>query len=317
MRVVIGSLNFPDMNRILTRLLPQDQIGPCPDAELARACKQADVLVPTMARAGAEVIEGSSLRLIQQFGVGLEGVDMAAASAKGIPVCNVPADVGVFNAEGTAEQALFLMLALARRYKQAQTHLQQGPWGAPLGRALMGESALVVGLGKVGRAVAWRLKALGMKVSAVKASPQPGLAAELGLERLGGPDELPAMLGEADFVVLALIATPQTLGLFDRALLGRLKPGAILINVGRGTVLNEADLLAALEAGHLAGAGLDVFANEPVDPDNPLLAHPKVVAMPHTGGVTAQSFEQLGREVADNIERLKRGEPLKHQANQI
>ncbi len=317
MRVVIGSLNFPDMNRILTKLLPHDDIGPCPDADLVAACQEADVLVPTMARAGADVIQSSSLRLIQQYGVGLEGVDLAAATAQGIPVCNVPADVGVFNAEGTAEQAVFLMLALARRYQEAQAHLKQGPWGAPLGRALMGESALVVGLGKVGRAVAWRLKALGMKVSAVKATPQPELAAQLGLERLGGPDDLPAMLGEADFVVLALIATPQTLGLFDEALLAGMKPGAVLINVGRGAVIKEPDLLAALDAGHLAGAGLDVFASEPVDPANPLLAHPKVVAMPHTGGVTAQSFAQLGQEVADNIERLKRGEPLKHQANKV
>lgn len=315
MRIIIGSLNFPDAGRFLARLLPEDEIQPCPEAGLAAACRQAQVLIPTMARAGAEVIAGSSLRLIQQFGVGLEGVDIPAARQAGIAVCNVPADVATFNAEGTAEQALFLMLAAARRFTQAQAHFAAGPWGAPLGRAIVGGRALIVGLGKVGRALAWRLTALGMSVSAIKAHPDPKLAAELGLERLAGPDELMEMLPTADFVIAALTATPRTVGLFDAAALAAMRPGAVLVNVGRGSVVDEAALLAALNEGRLAGAGLDVFAAEPVDPENPLLGHPKVVAMPHTGGVTAQSFEQIARQVAGNIERLRRGEDLKFRAN--
>lgn len=315
MRIIKASHNFPDMIPILQGLLPDDEVIAVGEEELAAACGRAEVLIPTMARVPSQVIAGSSLKLIQQFGVGLEGVDIAAASAAGIPVCNVPADVASFNAEATAEQALLLMLAAARRFRGAQAHFAAGPWGAPLGRALMGGRALIVGLGKVGRALAWRLKALGMQVSAVKARPEPGLAAELGLERLGGPEDLMEMLGRADFVVAALTATPRTLGLFNAAAFAAMPAEAVFINVGRGAVVDEAALLTALNAGRLAGAGLDVFAREPVEPDNPLLGHPQVVAMPHTGGVTVQSFAQMGREVAANIERLKRGEPLRHRAN--
>jgi phosphoglycerate dehydrogenase-like enzyme len=315
MRIIKASHNFPDSVPILQELLPEDEVTAVGEEELLAACRRAEVLIPTMARIPAEVITGSSLRLIQQFGVGLEGVDIPAATAAGVAVCNVPADVATFNAEGTAEQALMLMLAAARRFTSAQGHFARGPWGAPLGRALMGGRALIVGLGKVGRALAWRLTALGMQVSAVKARPQPGLAAELGLERLGGPEELMAMLGQADFVIAALTATPRTLGLFNAAAFAAMAPGAVFINVGRGSVVEEAALLAALNAGRLAGAGLDVFAREPVEPGNPLLAHPRMVAMPHTGGVTAQSFAQIGQEVVATIERLKRGEPLKYRAN--
>ncbi|RJX29170.1 MAG: hydroxyacid dehydrogenase [Desulfarculus sp.] len=315
MRIIKASHNFPDMIPVLKSLLPHDEVTAVGEEELAAACAGAQVLIPTMARVPGEVIAGSSLRLIQQFGVGLEGVDIPAATAAGVAVCNVPADVATFNAEGTAEQALLLMLAAARRFTSAQGHFAAGPWGAPLGRALMGGRALIVGLGKVGRALAWRLIALGMKVSAVKARPEPGLAAELGLERLAGPDELMELLPRAEFVIAALTATPRTVGLFDAAAFAAMAPGAVFVNVGRGSVVVESALLAALGAGRLAGAGLDVFAREPVQPDNPLLTHPRVVAMPHTGGVTAQSFDQISREVAANIERLKRGEPLRHRAN--
>jgi phosphoglycerate dehydrogenase-like enzyme len=295
-------------------LLPDDDITPCPEERLAIEARSAQVLIPTMALIGPEIIAGSSLQLIQQWGVGLEGVDLEAAAAQGIAVCNVPAYETPGNALSTAEQALFLMMAVARRFNFARSHLTKGTWGAPQGRALWGQEALIVGLGAVGKALAARLSGLSMRVSAVKAHPDPALARELGLAALGGPDELVAMLGRADFVVSCLTATPQTLGLFNAAAFQAMKPGAIFVNVGRGKVVDEADLLAALESGHLGGAGLDVFAKEPVEPDNPLLKHPAVVAMPHTGGVTEQSFAEIGGQVAANIERLRAGQSLKHQA---
>ncbi len=315
MRIIKASHNFPDSILTLGRLLPDDQIAAVGEDELLDACRSAEVLIPTMARIPAEVITGSKLKLIQQWGVGLEGVDIPAATAEGIAVCNVPADQAVANAESTSEHAVFLMMAAARRLGEHAEHLAHGPWGAPLGLALYGRSALIVGLGRVGKALAGRLKALGMRVSAVKATPAPGLAGELGLAELGGPDDLKRLLGEADFVAAALTATPATLGLFNAEVFAAMKPGAILVNVGRGGVIDEAALLAALDSGHLGGAGLDVFAAEPVDPANPLLAHPRVVATPHVGGVTQQSFAEIGRQVADNITRLKEGRELKFRAN--
>lgn len=315
MRIIIGSFNFPAAGRTLAELLPGHEVVPCAEADLAAEARQAEVLIPTMARIGPEIITGSSLRLIHQWGVGLEGVDIAAASAAGIAVCNVPAEAADANAESTAEQALFLMMATARRFNQSRGNLRQGPWGAPQGLALMGRRALIVGLGMVGTALARRLIALGMQVCATKAHPDPALAAELGLAALAGPEDLPAELAQADFVISTLTATPRTLGLFNAAAFEAMPAGAFFINVSRGGVVDEAALKAALDQGHLGGAGLDVFAVEPVDPAHPLLDHPRVVAMPHTGGVTVQSFAQIGRQVAANIERLEQGLPLLHQVN--
>jgi phosphoglycerate dehydrogenase-like enzyme len=317
MRILIGSLNFPSIEPTLRALLPADEIMPCPVESLAAEGRKAQVLIPTMALIGRDIIIGSSLKLIQQWGVGLEGVDLAAAAEAGIAVCNVPAALTPGNALSTAEQALFLMMAAARRFNLCRDHLTKGPWGAPQGQALFGKEALIVGLGAVGRALAERLNGLAMRVSAVKAHPDPALVSELGLIALGGPDDLPAMLGRADFVVSCLTATPQTIGLFGAAAFEAMKPRAIFVNVSRGKVMNEADLLAALESGRLSGAGLDVFASEPVEPDNPLIQHPAVVAMPHTGGVTEQSFAEIGRQVAANIERLRAGQPLLNQASAV
>ncbi|MCB2225701.1 MAG: 2-hydroxyacid dehydrogenase [Desulfarculaceae bacterium] len=315
MRIIKASHNFPAIVPLLREFLPGHDLVPVGEEELAEACRGADVLIPTMARIPAEVITGSSLKLIQQMGVGLEGVDIAAATARGIPVCNVPADQATANAESTSEHAVFLMMAAARRLGEHRAHLDSGPWGAPLGMALHGSKALVVGLGRVGKALAQRLVALGMSVSAVKATPSPGLAEELGLAELGGPDDFLRLLGQADFVTAALTANPGTLGLFNVEAFLAMKPGAILVNVGRGGVIDERALIGALDAGRLGGVGLDVFAAEPPAPDNPLLHHPLVVATPHVAGVTAQSFAQIGRQVADNILRLERGEKLKFRAN--
>jgi phosphoglycerate dehydrogenase-like enzyme len=266
MRILIGSLNFPSILPILGGLLPDDQITPCPEDQLAAQAKSAQVLIPTMAPIGREIMAGSSLKLIQQWGVGLEGVDIEAADEEGIAVCNVPADKTPGNALSTAEQALFLMMAVARRFNTSRGHLGFDAWGAPMGRALFGQEALIVGLGAVGQALAQRLKGLDMRLSAVKAHPDAALARELGLAALGGPDDLFEMIERADFVVSCLTATPQTIGLFDSRAFAAMKPGAIFVNVGRGKVVIEADLMAALESGHLGGAGLDVFAAEPVDP---------------------------------------------------
>jgi phosphoglycerate dehydrogenase-like enzyme len=185
----------------------------------------------------------------------------------------------------------------------------------PLGTSLFGRRALIVGLGRVGQALARRLKDLGMEVAAIKAHPDPALAEALGLIELAGPEALHRLLGASDFVAATLTANPSTVGMFDRAAFAAMRPGAFLVNVGRGSVVDEAALLAALDAGHLGGAGLDVFAAEPPAPDNPLLRHPLVVATPHIGGVTEQSFAAIGRKLAANIERLRRGEPLLFRAN--
>jgi len=316
MRILIGDTVFPFLIDLLKPLLPQDQLRRCPKDQLMANAAWAEILIPTMALVTPEVIAAApDLKFIQQHGIGLEGVDLAAASARSIPVCNVPGHQEPANAKSTAEGAAFLMMACARRLNQARLGLVHGPWGAPLGRALFGDTALIVGLGQVGQALARILTCLGMTVLATKARPEAGLAQELGLFRLGGPAELEGMLPEADFVISTLKVTDQTRGLFNLPLFGRMKPTAFFVNVSRGGVVNETDLLQALDQGLIAGAGLDVFASEPPEPNHPLLHREDVIATPHIAGVTYQCQTAVARAMAENIRRFEQGRPVKNCVN--
>jgi phosphoglycerate dehydrogenase-like enzyme len=302
---------FPSMIDTIRRLLPEDEVRVCNQSEVARVAPWAEVLIPAMARISDEIIGSCpGLKLIQQFGVGLEGVNRSAAAERGIPVANVPGSEVPVHAECTAEGGVFLMMACARRFNQCRSVLAEGKWGRPQGQALIGKTALIIGLGAVGKALATRLVALGMKVMALEAAPQPDEARRLGLELIEGPGQMYDLLPGADFLVSTVTLTPQTHGLLNASVFGRMKPEAFVINISRGPVVNEEDLLSALNKGTIAGAGLDVLIKEPPGSSHPLVGHEKVVITPHTAGVTEQSFSELGRAVAENIGRLKRGEKL-------
>ena len=306
---------FPAMIETVTRLLPEDEVRVCLPKEVPTQAPWAEVLIPAMTRLTPEIIQSAAdLKLIQQFGVGLEGVDLEAAAARGIPVANVPGDQAPVHAECTAEGGIFLMMACARRYKSCQQTLAQGEWGRPSGVALICRTALIIGLGAVGQALAARLVPLGMRVMATDIMARSEAAEKLGLVRLEYPSKLNNLLPEADFVISTVTLTPETRGLFNRTVFERMKPTSFVVNISRGPIVNEEDLLAALDDGSIAGAGLDVLNQEPPAADHPLVNHPNVVVTPHTAGITRQSFDALGRAVADNVERLKMGEPLQNLA---
>lgn len=316
MRILICSDMFPSMIETVTRLLPSDEVKVCRAEDVQREAPWAEVLIPAMTRVTAGIINSvPDLKLIQQFGVGLEGVDIASASARGIPVANVPGSEAPVHAECTAEGGVFLMMACARRYTICQETLARGEWGRPQGEALIGRTALIIGMGAVGKALAKRLSALGMRLLATEVQDIPGLAEELALERIAAPEHLFELLPEADFVISTVTLTDLTRELFSLPLFQAMKPTAFVINISRGPIVNEEDLLEALDRGLIAGAGLDVLNDEPPGPDHLLLRHHKVIVTPHTAGVTEQSFSALGRAVAENVERLKRGEPIRHRAN--
>jgi phosphoglycerate dehydrogenase-like enzyme len=316
MRVLICDDMFPAMIETVTRLLPEGEIRVCLQQEAAQGVAWAEVLIPAMTRITAEMIQSApDLKLIQQFGVGLEGVHMAAATARGIPVANVPGSQAPIHAECTAEGGVFLMMACARQFKASQQTLARLEWGRPCGVALIDRTALIIGLGAVGRALAARLVPLGMRVLSTDINPQPAVAKRLGVSRLEGPESLHQMLPEADFVISTVTLTPETKGLLNLSVFERMKATAFVINISRGPIVDEDDLFKALNRGLIAGAGLDVLSQEPPRPDHPLLTHERVVITPHTAGVTEQSFTALGRAVADNVARLKRGEPLENVAN--
>lgn len=315
MKILICGDYFPKAIELLKALLPDEDLFSCASERVIELGMTADVIVPMMHRLEPELIAGTSAGLIHQWGVGLEGIDIKAASARGIRVCNVPADATA-NADSTAEHALFLMLAVARRIHECFDTFHQGGWGTPLGRMLGGSTALIVGPGRVGKALARKLAALGMNVQAVRRTPDIEAEKALGFTGVGDMSRLVEMASSADFVISTVALTEETRGLFNRDLFRAMKPSAFVINVSRGPVIDEPAMVEALRKGEIAGAGLDVFEREPLDPGSPLLTLPNVVATPHIGGVTEQNYDGIARVLADNFLRVKNGQTPRYCVNE-
>jgi phosphoglycerate dehydrogenase-like enzyme len=247
-------------------------------------------LIPSLAPVTASVIAAARmLQVIVQFGTGLDSVDLSAAEQRGIPVRNVP---GV-NAQAVAELALFLMLALARKQPSHRRSLEHGLLGDPVGTELRGKTLGIVGLGATGRGLARIARGIGMDVIAVRLRPGPDADASW----VGGPADLDHLLEGSDYVSLHVPASATTTGMIDAGRLARMKRSAYLINVGRGNLVDRVALIEALRTRRIAGAGLDVYWEEPPDPDDVLLRMDNVVATPHLGGVTREAVSRIAGEV--------------------
>jgi phosphoglycerate dehydrogenase-like enzyme len=273
----------------------------------------AHVLIPTMALITEEILKThDGLQLIQQCGSGLESVDVAAAKRMGIKVANVPTDISG-NADSVAELAIYLMIGISRKVHVAAERLKKGLMGEPQGMALRGRTVGIVGLGGIGRALAKRLKPFGVRILGLKRSA-PALAKEaLGLDWAGGHEQFHEMLGRSDYVVLCLPVTPDSMDLMDRDAFAAMKPGSYLINVSRGGLINRDALAEALSKNAIAGAGLDVFWQEPPDPEDPIFQQ-NVITTPHIAGCTDDSMRGIVAGVSENIRRIERGEePLNAQ----
>ncbi|MFM2480654.1 NAD(P)-dependent oxidoreductase [Celerinatantimonas sp. YJH-8] len=296
----------------LQQSLPQYQWQAQEDYQI-QSLHDIDVVIPTMSPITAELLrDAPQLKLIQQSGAGLEGVDIQAARLQQIAVANVPTEHSG-NADSVAELGIFLMLSLARQAKQIATELAQQHLGHPLGTTLKGKTVGLVGVGGIGKALAKRLKAFEMTLIGVKRHADPKLASQLGMQWCAGMDGLDQLLQESDFLVFSLPDTPQTHHLLTTEKLQQVKPGAFLINLGRGGLIDPDVLLQALRHGPLAGAGLDVFWQEPPDPKHPLFTE-NLIATPHIGGVTQLSMDGIFAAVVDNLNRLSAGQPLLYRA---
>src|SRR5262249_14110960 len=227
-------------------------------------------------------------------------------SRHGVYVANVPSGETA-NADSVAELAVFLMIALARRWPRAQESLRTRRIGAPIGTTLKGKTVAIVGFGGIGRALAQRLRAFRARVVAVSRHGPRG--AEKDADLHVPASELHSALELADFVVVATPLQAETRGLIGRDAFAHMKPEAFLVNVARGPVVDRDALLEALRSGRVAGVGLDVFWEEPPDPADPLFSY-EVVATPHVGGATDTSLQDIAREVAANLDRpARRGVP--------
>ncbi len=288
-------------------MLPGWTIRTCRPDAIAGHLDGVDVVCPFGAWIDRAVLEAGTFGLVQQYGVGLEKVDIPRATELGVWVGRVPGD-GTGNADSVAEIAVLHLLAAFRRLEDARSALREHRWDfRPTGRSLLGATVAIVGLGAIGEAVAVRLAPFGTRLLAVRARPE--LGGGPGVEQVVGPAGLHEVLGQADAVVCCAMYEAGAAPMFDAATFAAMKPGAVLVNVARGGLVDEAALLAALDSGQVGAAGLDVHATEPADPDAPLLRHPRVLATPHVGGLTDAMFRRTGEAFAASLRQWASGEP--------
>jgi D-3-phosphoglycerate dehydrogenase len=260
------------------------------------------VIIRSATKMDAEAIAAApNLKVVARAGVGLDNVDVKAATAAGVMVVNAPQS----NIVSAAEQAIALLFAVARRTPNANASLKAGEWKRSkfTGVEILDKTVGVVGLGKIGQLVAQRLAAFGTHLIAYDPYVQPARAAQYGV-RLVTLEEL---LREADIVTIHLPKTPETLGLIGERELAMVKPGVILINAARGGLIDEDALAIALKEGRVGGVGLDVYATEPTT-SSPLFEFDNVVVTPHLGASTDEAQEKAGTSVAKSVKLALSGE---------
>jgi len=261
------------------------------------------------------IMSARKLKMIQAPGSGVDEVDLEAAAERGVIVCNA---IGIGDHPvAVAEHAMCLMLALAKNIVKYEKMLHSEDWrmltakldswripGTLLSRKTLG----IVGLGNIGVEAAKRAKAFGMRIIAIKRHPSEELRLKLGIDFLGGPNDLPYILRESNFVVLSLVLTPETRKMVGERELRMMKRSAYLVNIGRGACIDEDALVRALKEGIIAGAGLDVFEIEPINPDSPLLKLENVVLTPHVSGGVLGLEKERAEFIVRNIEKVIEGQ---------
>jgi glyoxylate reductase len=293
----------------LDRLAAEHEIDVWPDRlpppreALLEGVRDADGLLPMLTdRVDAELMDAApKLRAISNYAVGVDNIDVEAATERGLPVGNTP---GVLT-DTTADLAVALMLGIARRLTDGDAYVRRGDWltwepHQLLGRDLYGSTVGIVGFGRIGQAVARRLE--GFDCTVLQTSRSGGVSFEELLER-------------SDFVSVHTPLTPETRGLIDADALRRMKPTAYLVNTARGPVVDTEALAAALHAGEIAGAALDVADPEPLPADHQLLDAPNLLVLPHLGSATHATRERMADMAVDNMLAALRGEPMPNQVN--
>jgi len=276
--------------------------GPNRDKLLAAVPEADALLVRSATTVDAEVLAAApKLKIVARAGVGLDNVDVDAATSRGVLVVNAPTS----NIHSAAEHAIALLLAAAREIPAADASLREHTWkrSSFSGTEIFGKTVGVVGLGRIGQLVAQRLAAFGTEVVAYDPYVSSARAAQLGIELLS----LDELLNRSDFISVHLPKTPETAGLIDKEALAKTKPGVIIVNAARGGLIDEEALAEAVRSGHVRAAGIDVFSKEPATA-SPLLNLPQVVVTPHLGASTAEAQDRAGTDVAASVRLALAGE---------
>ncbi|CAI8039575.1 D-3-phosphoglycerate dehydrogenase [Geodia barretti] len=267
------------------------------------------LVVRSETKVTSPVIEaGRNLKVVARAGIGVDNIDLDAATRAGIAVVNAP----IGNTVAAAEHTLALMLSLARNVPQAYASMKEGQWqrSAFMGIEVRNKTLGIIGLGRVGSEVARRASSFGMRLIAFDPFVAPDFAARLGVTTM----TLDELLPQADFITLHTPLTPGTTKMINKEQLAKMKPGARLINVARGELVDEDALLQALENEQLAGVALDVFTNEPPG-DLPLLRHPRLMATPHLGASTQEAQREVAIEAAEQVIAVLNGQPARNTVN--
>jgi glyoxylate reductase len=290
--LVVGEADVPGLQPRIIAALPRA------DAILCLLTERIDAAV---------LDQAPRLRVVSNMAVGVDNIDVAACTARGIAVGNTP---GVLT-EATADLTMALLLAAARRLHEAAADARAGRWStwSPtgwLGADLHGARLGIVGLGQIGAAVARRAHGFGLELLYAAPRRQPALEAALGLRHVPQPE----LLAASDFVSLHVPLTPATRHLIDARALARMKPSAILVNTARGPVVDPAALAAALHAGTIAAAALDVTDPEPLPAEHPLFGCPNLLVVPHIGSATVGTRRRMAELAANNVLAALEGRPL-------
>ncbi|MGY4308884.1 D-3-phosphoglycerate dehydrogenase [Bradyrhizobium sp. USDA 4369] len=254
-----------------------------------------------------ELLAAGDMKVVTRIGVGFDAVDVPALSKHKVPLMVA----GTANSPSVAEQALFMMLTLAKRANEMHAMVRDGTWGSRLGVLpfdLYGKTVLIIGFGRIGIRTAKRCQAMEMQVLVYDPYKPVAEITAAGCEPVA---DLDAALPRADFVSIHCPKTPETIGLFNAARLRLMKPTAYLINTARGGLVDEAALYDALSSGRLAGAGLDVFEQEPPPVGHALHALPNVIMAPHVAGVTREAVDRMSEQTARNILSVLDGDPIR------
>ncbi len=278
-----------------------------PEALLAEMARDVDAIMTNWAKVTRNVIEASPrCKIVARYGVGVDNIDVATATERGIVVTNVPA----YCVDEVSDHALSLLLVQARRVVVYDRAIRSGKWDVKVGdpvRRIRGKKLGIIGLGRIGSCLAGKAKALGLEILAY----DPYLGDAKIRERGGQPVDFPTLLKESDFISIHAPLSKEvgTAGMFGADEFKAMKSTAYIVNTARGGIIDEKALYAALKAGEIAGAGLDVLPTEPIQPDSPLLTLDNVILTPHASFWSEESVTDLQIQTAEEVMRALTGQP--------
>jgi D-3-phosphoglycerate dehydrogenase len=302
MRVLLTTTSFQDTPGSFHDLLASKgyelvrERGPLPEARMLELAGDFDGFLCGDDAITRAVLQKSlpRLKVISKYGIGLDKVDVKAATELKIPVCFTP---GV-NHTAVAEQTFLLLLALEKNFTCAVDATRKGQWKRKTGHEIMGKTIGIIGLGRIGREVAIRARAFGLAILGYDIYWDEAFAAEQGVKRAATVNEI---FAAADYISLHTNLTPETRDLINAASIAKMKKGVILLNCARGEIVNTRDMVAALQSGQVGGYGADVLDQEPPPPDHPLLREPNCIVTPH---IASRTFESVQRQATMSVKNL-------------